>query len=541
MASQDDSIYQPLQRGKACLYCRRRKTKCDGAKPTCRSCRMAGRLQGCEYTDRGPAMTQFLEDEVSKLETRINELENPGHNLPHGADFEAQSRRTSRLDVRSRPNDPHSSSPGSVASVLVQQMNPGVSRMLVNLFVERGELSGFALDKSRFYEQSNLPASNPNAPHPALLSSIYVWAFHMLNSDSFSGLLPLYINEAKRALASTINNRDAKARIHAIQAQVILAAFFYTNGRVVEAHYHATGAVTMAFSAGLHRALTPAATSSSSSSAGFAPGTFSLPPPRDAIEAAERARLFWAVYTLDACWSIAAGSSSNIRENGNPSTTIMMPWPVSVDEFRSNFSALVNGGNIIQGFFSSRNSAQGGRVTSHTALRAQASVLLKSATRLGENDTQRGLNDFREMARFISSFISNLPSINGQTELESVILMTNLVTRSLAHAAEIHLHVGRLASNPGSLTACMNSSLAILEVMEHVVAEESNIIDPTLVVSWTAAAKIFVWNGQGAPSPLKTTCNVASTRLRSFLTAVIQICPMMETQVKGVLDVLDGN
>lgn len=80
--------------------------KCDGTKPTCRSCRMAGRLQECEYTDRVPAMTSFLEDEVTKLEARINDLEQPRDNMahnPHAADFQAQSRRTSRSD--GRPND----------------------------------------------------------------------------------------------------------------------------------------------------------------------------------------------------------------------------------------------------------------------------------------------------------------------------------------------------------------------------------------------------------------------------------------------------
>ncbi len=71
---------------------------------------MAGRLQECEYTDQGPALTQVLEDEVARLEARIRELEHPTDNLPvtlhnpHAAYFEAQTRRTSRSDVRNQPN-----------------------------------------------------------------------------------------------------------------------------------------------------------------------------------------------------------------------------------------------------------------------------------------------------------------------------------------------------------------------------------------------------------------------------------------------------
>ncbi|KAF9811631.1 hypothetical protein IEO21_06510 [Rhodonia placenta] len=65
-------------RGSACLNCRRRKLRCDGARPICGPCIRTNRQADCEYTD-GPVRspTQVLEDNIARLEARIYELENP--------------------------------------------------------------------------------------------------------------------------------------------------------------------------------------------------------------------------------------------------------------------------------------------------------------------------------------------------------------------------------------------------------------------------------------------------------------------------------
>ncbi|KAH9991810.1 hypothetical protein BJV77DRAFT_484252 [Russula vinacea] len=40
-----------LQRGKACLRCRKRKMRCDGTKPSCQQCVRAKKQDLCEYDD----------------------------------------------------------------------------------------------------------------------------------------------------------------------------------------------------------------------------------------------------------------------------------------------------------------------------------------------------------------------------------------------------------------------------------------------------------------------------------------------------------
>ncbi|KAH8100230.1 fungal-specific transcription factor domain-containing protein [Cristinia sonorae] len=66
----------PLQRGKACLCCRKRKMKCDGIRPVCSQCVKANRGQECKYHDKKQiSRTQLLQAKLAKLEARLRELE----------------------------------------------------------------------------------------------------------------------------------------------------------------------------------------------------------------------------------------------------------------------------------------------------------------------------------------------------------------------------------------------------------------------------------------------------------------------------------
>ncbi|KAJ7778695.1 hypothetical protein DFH07DRAFT_795641 [Mycena maculata] len=66
----------PLQRGSACLCCRKRKLKCDGTRPVCTQCIKMNRDDECEYDDKKQkSRTQKLKEKLSVLEQRLRELE----------------------------------------------------------------------------------------------------------------------------------------------------------------------------------------------------------------------------------------------------------------------------------------------------------------------------------------------------------------------------------------------------------------------------------------------------------------------------------
>ncbi|THH31857.1 hypothetical protein EUX98_g2331 [Antrodiella citrinella] len=76
----------PLQRGKACLCCRKRKMKCDGVRPICTQCVKASRSPECKYHDKKQiSRTQLLQQKVAKLEARLRELESEQSDFPDGS------------------------------------------------------------------------------------------------------------------------------------------------------------------------------------------------------------------------------------------------------------------------------------------------------------------------------------------------------------------------------------------------------------------------------------------------------------------------
>lgn len=56
-------------------YCQ----KCDGVRPICSPCLdTPGGYEDCEYPDGGPSRMQHLEDSISRIQTRIRELQASG-------------------------------------------------------------------------------------------------------------------------------------------------------------------------------------------------------------------------------------------------------------------------------------------------------------------------------------------------------------------------------------------------------------------------------------------------------------------------------
>ncbi|KAI0341681.1 hypothetical protein BDW22DRAFT_1485146 [Trametopsis cervina] len=65
-----------LQKGAACMACRRKKKKCDARRPYCRTCEIAGKLHDCIYEDDTPqSVMESLIARNKELEERVAFLE----------------------------------------------------------------------------------------------------------------------------------------------------------------------------------------------------------------------------------------------------------------------------------------------------------------------------------------------------------------------------------------------------------------------------------------------------------------------------------
>jgi hypothetical protein len=109
-----------------------------------------------------------------------------------------------------------------------------------------------------------------------------------------------------------------------IQASCLIARYFFHKVKILEGKYHMTTAMSLAISAGLH-----AIRSSELSSNTI------LPQPVDAIEEGERINAFWAVLTLNYCWTAIDGSPSSVMLSAREGLRIDAPWPEDMEAYSS--------------------------------------------------------------------------------------------------------------------------------------------------------------------------------------------------------------
>lgn len=126
--------------------------------------------------------------------------------------------------------------------------------------------------------------------------------------------------------ASTGISRDpihlARSIVHCVQAEVFLSQYFFVNGRTLEGKYRISNATSMVLGAGFHKIR-----SSDAYAFQGRAGTHSVLPPRDPVEEGERINALWQVVIMNACWTAADGSPSNIAYDV-PESRIDAPWPL---------------------------------------------------------------------------------------------------------------------------------------------------------------------------------------------------------------------
>ncbi|KDQ62156.1 hypothetical protein JAAARDRAFT_148837 [Jaapia argillacea MUCL 33604] len=402
--SDQSSSNTPLRRGQACLDCRKRKMKCDGARPYCGPCVRGNRQEDCEYADGpGRTRTELLEDSVALLQARIQELERPAETTPsmtlHDPHASYRNRQpnaggstgmnlgtTSRLpssspqihrdfppQFRGGPSPapgissgpffgaPTFSSQGNTprltpyqgrgASAPLPRPAPSwweaeeppadIIQLLFNIFLPRGSQFGWFLSTRRFLDSAlqPLPLWHPSRPLPVLLSVIYLMGIHFSGSPELAAREPLLLARVQSQLNSASVSgggnggvrHHPKRDMHMLQAELILAYYFFRNGRVVEGRYHVNAAVSLAFACKLNKVRSEADVQVAFGIGGLGTG---LPPPVDEVEEGERINAFWQVFVLDRVWSAVMGSSAFISDEEMLLTDVDTPWPLERDVYQ---------------------------------------------------------------------------------------------------------------------------------------------------------------------------------------------------------------
>ncbi|KAJ6557810.1 hypothetical protein B0H19DRAFT_1148644 [Mycena capillaripes] len=515
-----------LNKGKACFNCRRRKVKCDAKKPICTPCArfIGGGLHDCAFTETGLTQSQVLEEQISIIESRIQELEQP---------------REKRSSVALHNPYQYGGSPGpqfdgSFPSPSGSHQRPNLvhkprsldfSLALIRSFLRHASHIGFFLGPQLF-EALSSGAAPSQMVSPALLDVIYLWGAHLSRSERVSVHESSFLSDALRSTAAGLSNaQGSNAIIHTIQAEVLLAQYFFRNSRILEGKYHASAAVSIALSLGLHQIRSADVRGST---------VKSLSPATTALEEGERINAFWAVLTLNNCWFTADGSPRDISY-----AVVDTPWPLDIEAYSENSRSLpFQSSATIENFLANFPD----RGISLSALYAKAGILFEQASRLAARFTENvgnGLGnpdtlcaEFSRLDAVVEAFKRTLPSLEPDSTHSLL-----LVIHTLAHVATIQLHNPFTLKSGSSRMRAGSAAMAVAALVRQTNLRAFEYIDAIVGTLWTAACQVFItelsrarYSPGGANTP-QQLCGAVETLLEA-MSVFSRDCRMIELQLK---------
>ena len=212
-----------------------------------------------------------------------------------------------------------------------------LNKTSVNALLPHVSSLGFFLHVPRFMQVIQLPPGDPRRAQlsPALLNAVYLWGAHLSTSQNIRAYEATFLSRATSALSSAL--RDSHYTVmNLIQAELLVANYFFTMSPFLEGRYHCSAAVALVLSCRLAKIRSSADQGHGHAVQGR---ENTLPPPRDAIEEGERIRGFWYVYALDKTWAVALGSPSHFNGVAHTGSHVDTPWPLEMTQYEAVCSA----------------------------------------------------------------------------------------------------------------------------------------------------------------------------------------------------------
>ncbi|KAF8916513.1 hypothetical protein CPB85DRAFT_287571 [Mucidula mucida] len=328
-----------LQRGQACIYCRRRKMRCDGARPICGQCSRSRRPDDCQYTDQGRSRMEILEESIARVEARIYELENPQVSENIGSPILLHQPYLQQQTVPVFDDVPPD------GWWTAREPAVPMRTRLIDHFLTYASEVGFFLNPARFRTAAlgAHPLGNHTRPIPALLSAAYLWGIHFSATPSLIAHQGAFLSRALTQVVTSLSSSHPGRVMQTIQAEILLSHYFLAYGRFLEGRYHISAAMSIGMAAGLSkvRSRTPQTV----------PIT-ALAATMDPIEEGERVYACWTALAMDKSWSVALASGPNFpcpanTEGGHLDT----PWPLEQEDYeKGGYPTNMRSSNTFQNF-----------------------------------------------------------------------------------------------------------------------------------------------------------------------------------------------
>ncbi|KAH9925721.1 uncharacterized protein B0H18DRAFT_876938 [Fomitopsis serialis] len=417
--------------------------RCDAARPTCQQCVKANTPTECVYGQGAETSgIQLLEERISRLQGRIRFLESntAGPVLLHDPYPQARTSQSATPANRER-----------------RVLPPATTQALMRSFSSGASQVGFFLHVSRFLQRTSaLPLSTSPTHASTLINAVYLLGAYFSTDINLQTLQEDFLAYAMEDLSSTLVDLQPAAIMDVLQAEVLLAYYFFCNNRTVEGVYHMDAASAIVLASRLHqiRSARYAAV------AGDASSRYQLTPPTDPIDEGQRINAFWVTFILDRNWSIALGRTTVLTDDEPRGTEIDTPWPRCIEMYES----------------------------SPAAMHAKASVLYSAAARIAAQfGTMNNVfpTDWQELINRVAQFQQAMPSMDRIHPARQDLYIKILLISLLVHCATIELHQPLevrgtgIVPNSRSLTA----ALAAVDVLSRINIGGIAHVDPIVGVS----------------------------------------------------------
>ena len=178
---------------------------------------------------------------------------------------------------------------------------------------------GFFLDPDRFAQSFYAPEpfGHPLRPSRALLSAVYLCSVALSGEATLMVHEPIFLSRALYHTTRAPPCTHPSNVKHALQAEIIIANYYFLRGHIMEGKSHVDTAMLIAT---VHRAHKIDRMTGSEGA--------------EVIEQRERVNGFWRVYFFDKVWSIAGGFPSISPDGLTEESRIDAPWPLEPRQFR---------------------------------------------------------------------------------------------------------------------------------------------------------------------------------------------------------------
>ncbi|KAK7063710.1 Zn(2)-C6 fungal-type domain-containing protein [Favolaschia claudopus] len=475
--SSADSRSSALRRNQACYHCRHRKQRCDGQCPVCGPCLRASREEDCEYTyNLGRSRAEILEEDIIRIENRIHQLEHPDagtssillHNpyawpAPNPARMPGLHQILDTMNVEpvlSRPpsafiKSETTTSDTSLTDTWWNADEPPrhMAETLIDTFLSYRSDWGFFLNPEQFRRDAllPLPLGNHSRPAHALLAAVYLAGILLSPSPALKSHEKAFLDRALAALPSSLSGLHPRKAFHGLQAEIILATYFFSAGKFIEGGYHTAAAVSLALSSGLHETFSAA------------PNRF-LDPGRLGPDEIERFGACWAIFTLDASWALALGTQANLN------SALVSCCPLETTDLPTT------------------------KMMSPELLLARAVSFWKQANTLvaGKNpDASQNSTEFHSAFNALDEHIDAFRCAVTMLMDEESNPHPYIVCCSIAHSAAIQLHAP-LKNNAVSHQKQLDAAKGVLHVAATAHASSQAYINPVIAPVWAAACHVVL-------------------------------------------------